>query len=266
MNKNFCIFNGELVKISELNNAPVFAINESTQEDIRLYNTKPLCLGRHVQQIEERLLAKEIPIPEKFTVGNLDRYIHRLLNVNKVYKGGICTLLVFQKTFPEKSESQFCIFISPLPELEYSFNKKGIALDFADEDKEFISYTPNSLFIENENLTTTCKFYKSGHLFSTDLGDILIIKNEEIHVVERLLPLTSYFIDYLARKNWDIKRHPYLTKKLICESSEILLCSSFIGVHWVRRVTNNSNAEGLSYGYKHAKQLFEELNDLLNEL
>ena len=72
MDKNFCIFNGELVKISELNNAPVFAINESVKEDIRLYNTKPLCLGRHVQYMEELLQDKEIAVPKKFTVANLD--------------------------------------------------------------------------------------------------------------------------------------------------------------------------------------------------
>jgi len=266
VDKNFCIFNGELVKISELNNAPVFAINESIQEDIRLYNTKALCLGRHVQHIEEMLLEKGIAVPEKFTVAKLDRFIHRLLNVNKVYKGGICTLLVFRQTFPQKSESQFCIFVSPLEELEYSFNKNGIALNFTDVRKEFIIYTPNSIFVELESLNATCQFDKNGHSFSSDLGDVIIIKNEEIHIGQRLQPFTTYFIDYLSRKNWDIKRHPFLTKKLISESSEILICGSFIGVYWVRRITNDSNSEIISYGYKYAKQLFEELNEFIKEL
>ncbi len=266
MDKNFCIFNGELVKISELNNAPVFAINESVKEDIRLYNTKPLCLGRHVQYMGEMLQAKEIAVPKKFTVANLDRYIHRLLNVNKVYKGGICTLLVFQQTFPEKAESQFCIFISPLEELEYSFNKKGIDINFIDVHEEFLSYTPNSLFVAIDILNVPCLFDKNGHSFSTKLGDVLVLKNEEIHIGERLQPFTTYFIDYLTRKNWDITKHPYLTKKLISESSEILLCSPFIGLYWVRRITDESKSESLSYGYKYAKQLFEELDDFLKEL
>lgn len=264
MDKNFCIYNGELVKISELNNAPIFAINESVKEDIRLYNTKPLCLGRHVQHIEEMLLAKDIALPKKFTVAYLDRYIHRLLNVNKVYKGGICTLLVFRQTFPEKTEPQFCIFISPLEELEYRFNKKGIDINFIDVNEEFLSYTPNSLFVEIDTLNVACIFDKNDHTFSTKLGDVIIFKNEEVHIGERLQPFTTYFIDYLTRKKWNITRHPYLTKKLISESSEILLCSSVIGIHWVGRITYKS--ESISYGYKYAKQLFEELDNFLKEL
>jgi len=264
--KSFCIANGDLLKIDDLRTAPIFMLNDYVFDDLRLYNTKTLCLGMHVKRIQEAIELKHKKLPQKFTTEILDRRIRSLLNVNKVYKGGICRLLVYWQLFPEQSEPQFCIFTEPLESLEYEFPTQGVMLEMNHLDTE-ISNIPR--FVAYKPLTdkATCDFYKNGRLYSTENQDILLLRNEKIFVVENTLPFTSYFVEHLIRKKWEITRVPYFTQDDFYNCTEILLCNQFIGIQWVRRIYHSAEPQNFkSFGTTHTRKIWGELASAIEEM
>ena len=268
----FCILNGEIEKISTLKTAPIFVLNDAEKEDIRLYDTKPLCIGLHFQNLVARLQQKNVAIPEKFTKERIDRYVSRLLNVNKVFRGGVCTLLVFWQQFPETTQPQFCIFIEPLDRAKFTFNEVGLKLGFKEIYSERQPYIPVSIFSANEeyaqNVDALCRIDRLGHSYTTDKGDLLLIKDTVIHVCENMLPFTTYFTEYLSRnKKWTIVKHLRFVGKDIYDSSEVLLCSSFVGLQWVSHVYSPmSVSDAHVYGFRYAKELFFEMERAIEQM
>ncbi|HPM13382.1 MAG TPA: hypothetical protein PK734_07815 [Bacteroidales bacterium] len=90
MNK-FYIEQGELHKIDSISKHGMQAFTNALHihEQIRLYNTVPLFLDQHLERITKTLQTYTIAIPNNFDNERIQRYITRLLNVNKVYKGGV---------------------------------------------------------------------------------------------------------------------------------------------------------------------------------
>ncbi|MBO7053986.1 MAG: hypothetical protein J6W37_01210 [Bacteroidales bacterium] len=260
----FCILNGEIEKISSLKSAPIFVLNDAEKEDIRLYDTKPLCIGLHIQNLIARLQQKNVSIPEKFTKERIDRYVSRLLNVNKVFRGGVCTLLVFWQQFPACTQPQFCIFIEPLERVKFSFNDVGLKLGYQEIYSERQPYVPISVCASNDgnvdNFDVLCRLDRLGHSYTTNRGDLILMKGDEIHVCENLLPFTTYFTEYLARNKWKVVKHLHFGGKDIYDSSEVLLCSSFVGLQWVSHVYSPmSVSDAHVYGFRYAKELFFEM-------
>ncbi|MCQ2959464.1 MAG: hypothetical protein MJ198_04660 [Bacteroidales bacterium] len=266
MDKPFCILNGEIEKIANLNLAPIFAINDFVSDNIRLYNTKALCLGSHIQNIKNQLEKKGKVVPEKFSTENLERYIPRLLNINKVYKGGICKLLIFWQTFPEQTEAQFIIFIDPLDFIDYEFNTQGFKLEFCNIQQEFYDYTLTNC-IPNQDETERIFFDKYGKAFSSINNDIILLKDNTLIVGESTLPITSSFINFLSRKNWEIVRIPFFKKEDFYNSSEIMICNQFSGIQWIKRTYEQENANQYkSFATFQAKNLETELMNAIKEM
>lgn len=260
--KNFCILNGELERIDSLNVAPVFIINDFVKEDLRLYDTRPLCLSLHVSNVIARLQAKNVDIPECCTSVKIDRYISRLLNVNKVYKGGICTILLYWQKFPELTKPQLCIFIKPLESLEYVFNLRGVELTFTSSKKEDNYVAESQYLVAEEQIRTTISFDKLGYGYVTPYGDVFAIRDNVIHVIDRLQPISTLFVDFITKKGWVIKKHSHITQDMILHSTEVVLCGTFIGIHWVSRIYYGEE-EPLILGYSHAKSLYDLFNEFV---
>ncbi len=264
--KIWCILNGEHAKIEDLQTAPIFAINDFVSENIRLYDTKPLCLGSHMENIQQRLLEKNQSIPEKFTEDRVDRYIHSLLNINKVYKNGVCKLLVFWQTFPEQTKPQFCIFTEPLDSFDYNFSTSGFTLEFTDLDIELTHYNLTNC---NPQSTETEPIYfdKKGKAFSTQNHDIILIKDEKLIVGKQSQPFTKILASYLLRQNWNIEFVPYFEKNDFLQSDEILLCDQFIGIQWIRRLFNKNTPDDYkSFATKQAKKISLEITNAIKEM
>lgn len=240
-------------------------VNDFVLDNIRLFNTKPLCLGMHIQNLVEKLELKQQEIPEKFTHENLDRYIHSLLNVNKVYKNGMCQIVVFWQKYPDITPPEFCIFTEPMETNISDFGTNGFILEF------FKSYTENTNYFPTESTLQTsevipCNIDKYGNIYSAGSNDLLVLRDNQIIVCEKLQPFTTYLIEYLARKNWPIVKIPSFTVQDISESSEILFCNPFNGIQWIRRIRNHNSEKYSSYGVKYAKTISQELNLAMREM
>lgn len=266
MDKKFCIANGDLVKIEELRTAPIFTLNDYVTDILRLHNTKTLCLGMHIKNIQKAMELKHKKLPKEFTVDYIDRSIRRLLNVNKVYKGGACRLLVYWQTFPEPTEPQFCIFTEPLDSVDYKFNTKGYILEMSDLQTEMTQLIPFTTQTDAPE-TIVCPFDKYGKSYATGNQDIIILHDNQLTVCETTLPFTTYFLSYLARNQWNIKKVPCFTKQDFDDCTEICICNQFIGVQWIRRLYHATNNEQyISFATKHAQKLFGELSAAVEEM
>lgn len=264
MEKNFCIYNNEITKIETLNTAPIFAINDYERTDIRLYNTHPLFLASHLQNICENMKKKGVTIPQQLTFANIDHQIHRVLNVNKVYKGGVCTLLVFWQKFPTQSEPAYCIFVKPLETLQYNFSTRGTELTYQSESATIYPFVPNSTYSEQEEtFSTNCIINAKGDVMGTDRGDLLVIANDTIHLHEKTEPITTIFAEHLACNQWKTQRHNGIPQDIVANSQEIIHCGTFIGVQWINKLTIN-NDEGRILGYDYTKQIVKEFTTFIS--
>ncbi len=263
MEKKFCIYNDELTKIETLNTAPIFTINDYERTDIRLYDTHPLFLSLHIQDIHQKLESKGIAAPQRLTAANIDHQIHRLLNVNKVYKGGVCTLLVFWQKFPTHTEPAYCIFIKPLELLQYNFSTRGTELIYQSEQASIYPFEPNKTYSDEESYVATCAINLNGDVQGTNRGDLLVIHDGIIHINDKTEPITTLFTEFLARNQWEIQRHKGIPRSLVVQSTEIVHCGTFLGVQWINKLTVNQE-ESRILEYDNTKKIVKEFEAFIN--
>lgn len=257
-----------MTKIETLNTAPIFVVNECEKEDIRLYDTRPFCLSAHVENICKRLKDRNVEIPNTITVQNINHQIHRLLNVNKVYKGGHCQLLVFWQIYPERSTLNYCLFISPLDEMKYFFNREGLVIQI-DTSANTVQTTDRiSSFTVPEGKKFSCFCDNTDRLSDIEGADILFLQNDTIFVTENTLPFTKMYINFLERNGWKVNRKDFFSKSDLLQCNDIVLCSSFIGLQWVSKVLYSENGSiATSYhSYDYARTLHAEMQKFITEL
>ena len=268
MIKNFCIYNDELTKIETLNTAPIFVVNECEKEDIRLYDTRPFCLSTHIENICKRLKNRNVEVSNAITVKNIDHQIHRLLNVNKVYKGGICQLIVFWQIYPEKTAQNYCLFISPLDEMQYFFNREGLVIQINTTSKIVQQSARISVCNIPQDKMFSCDCNNTGKLSYIDGADILFLQKDTIFCTNNLLPFTEMYVYFLERNGWNVTRKDFFTKSDLLQCNDIVLCSSFIGLQWVSKVLHSENGTISSsyHSYDYARTLHAEMQKFITEL
>ncbi len=274
--RNFCILNGELEKIEKLQLVSPFVENETISQYIRLYNTCALCLRQYVTKIEETASQLHITLHAKFDFEHLSRYVTKLLDINKVYKGGVCRILVFWDTnHPETS--QFVIFVTPLDQLGYQFNMRGLTIGLNTIIKVREPLYPcqysgnnsltNSLRIHSyENAFAMCYFTNNQEIVGVSQGNLAYIKDDEIHICKNYFtePFTDFFFEYLRSKKWKIVESESFLRQNLFNCDEMFLIGQFIGLQWITKIHNNKDEEK-TFSFKHTKNLFFELQSFIDE-
>lgn len=296
MKKQFYIFEGELLPCSE-NSASNFPAHshEIVSERVRLYNTKPLFLEEHVQHLQQSLEKVFLPMPAFATLERLSRYITRLLNVNKVYKGGIATLHVIAQAenymFGERSQTvvneqsrtvvsersrtaQLAITITALPELSYTFNNTGLHILHSSEfmlPQPFMhsTYNCNSavwniasryVHFNNYDIATLCNSH--NYIETTTAGQLVYMKNNCLTIVGNLPvnPLFEQFLQFLIRENYSISYNKQCTLIDLENATDVFIFNIADGIRWVSRINNSV------YGFKYTKDLHVLLVRFMQEL
>jgi branched-subunit amino acid aminotransferase/4-amino-4-deoxychorismate lyase len=260
MRKQFYIFEGELLPYAEYS-APDSAVHlqEIVSESVRLYNTKPLFLEEHVQHLQQSLEQILVPMPQLATVERISRYITRLLNVNKVYKGGIASI----HAIVTGSSTQLAITITALPELSYSFNNTGLHLLYSPEfmlSPPFIHSTYNAnVAVRNiatryahfNNYNVACLCNSQQHIEITTAGQLVYMKNNCLTIVGNMPknPLFERFLQFLAHENYSITYNTQCNVTDLENANDVFIFNSADGIRWVSRINN------AVYGFKYAKEV-----------
>ncbi|MDR1761375.1 MAG: aminotransferase class IV [Bacteroidales bacterium] len=262
MKKQFYIFEGELLPLAE-NPASDFSTHshESVSETVRLYNTKPLFLKEHLQHLQQSLERVFLPMPALATFERVSRYITRLLNVNKVYKGGIATIHAITQA---ENITQLVITITALPELSYTFNNTGLHIlhnsDFVlPQPFMHSSYNCNSAvwnmatrYAHAHNYNAACLCNYSNCIETTSAGQLVYMKNNCLTLVGNVPvnPLLEQFLQLLPQHNYFIARNTQCTITDFEGANDVFIFNTIDGIRWVSRLNN------AVYGFKHAKDLY----------
>jgi branched-subunit amino acid aminotransferase/4-amino-4-deoxychorismate lyase len=266
----FCIIDNQITKISDshmsLDN--VFGMFDSLVETVRLYNTKPLFIDEHIAKMEETMDVLSFPYPNNFSVANVSRQITRLLNVNKVYKGGICKICVFRKAsiFSHEetdAQSQFVVFVDSLEEREFEFNTKGISLALIPSvviQKPYL-YTMYSahmltqrkipVLLQKTGADALAFFTEYQQIFHTSAGDIFYVKNAEVYCPNVEIntfrhPLTNYVIDILKQQGIAVHEVENMFVDDVVCADEVFVTHPISGIRWVVRVNDKIVSYSLS--------------------
>lgn len=262
MKKQFYIFEGELLPYVE--NEISFVTTHSTEiisEAIRLYNTKPLFLEEHVQHLQQSVEKIFLPVPKLAAPERINRYITRLLNVNKVYKGGICNVYAIAQP---NSSTQLAITIEALPELSYSFNDKGLHILYSNDfvlpqPAMHSAYNCNSAvwniakrYVRFNNYDVACLCNHNNCIETTTAGQLVYIKNNCITLVGNLPinPLFEHFLQCAVQNGYSIARNTQCSVSDLEGANDVFIFNLIDGIRWVSRINNSV------FGFKHAKDLY----------
>lgn len=261
----FYIHNGELFKIEELhsNGLNVFIPKETVTEQIRLYNTVPLFLDAHIACLVSSLQKLHYPLPENFDSERILRYIRRLLNVNKVYKGGVCNLVIsFSNHKPE-----VYLFINALDKLDYEFTTNGLFLAYSTEiqlatpriHSSYSLQSGNNSLAERILQTTNAHAITIGgqskNIINTNIGNIIYISNNCIYIIIDIItnPVTKELYRVLQENGYSTEIVTNTTKEILESADEIVILNHIQGISWISRFNESS------YGYKFAKRIWHTL-------
>ncbi|MDR2963083.1 MAG: aminotransferase class IV [Bacteroidales bacterium] len=265
MKKQFYIFEGELFPIVE--NA-TFCVSECSHEiiseQVRLYNTRPLFLEEHLQHLQQSLESISVNFPEHITAERISRYITRLLNVNKVYKGGICSIHCIISNL---TQVQVALTITALPELSYSFNDKGL---HALCDSNFVLYPPYlhssyncnssvyiraSRYVHYNNYDLALIYNANNCIESTTAGVLVYMKQKTLFVVGNTPknPLFTHFLHSVEQHKFSVEYNAQCVITDISGANDIFVFNSAEGIRWI------SELNAMVYGFKYAKDVYRLL-------
>lgn len=268
MNK-FFILNGEMERLDSFvkKGYEAFAFQNSIMETVRLYETHPLFLKEHMEHLLQTLQELMLPTPLLFDVERVSRYITRLLNVNKVYKGGICKIVVFSESQLFKTDDlyqqKFAIFIEPLEKLDSTFNIEGYKLGIFpsicmsppyvhSECSAHNTFQIIANYVQKQYvLDAVCIFNIYNSIIHSTLGDIFYINENIIYTPINPLrsPMAEMTMAYLLKNGFKVKEVSICKEKDLQFVDEIFLLHHIYGVRWVSRVNETV------YGFKTSKKI-----------
>lgn len=248
----FYLAHGELHKLDTFNLQGIEAYKNAMyiREDVRLYNTKPLFLEQHIQRIATTLETFSIPTPTNFDIEHIQRYITRLLNVNKVYKGGICSIYILPHHTPL---TWYCaLFIEPTAHTEFTFNTDGWCMHIADNCIRTKPHTPcecswHMAWLFNAHQQNTYQdsdsigfINEQGHIVGSTQGDIIACNDKNIHIVSlNASPLSNKIASILKKHNYSITFHESMPIQAIVRSDEICIAHPIQGIRWISNIDDN---------------------------
>lgn len=273
--RQFYIRNGELETVDTLSSYDPFCDNECIHQSIRLYDTVALFLSEQIQNIRKTATYLNIPIPQRFTTERIERYIYKLLNVNKVYKNGICDIYIFT-TLQQEAITEFAIRIQKIESVAFPFNIHGRILGMNPDIIIPKPYIPCQYSRHNyiqtllrnhkiENTDISCIYNDNGDIIHVSEGNLIYNHDSHIHVCSNIYtePVTLAFLDYLATRNYSIIVHDFFTNEEILNCKELMIIGQFIGIQWICRITDKRQ-KSISIGYTNAKKLSDLFNQFIH--
>ena len=252
MNK-FYILNGEIERVDSIvtKGIEVFVSQNSIVESIRLYNTIPLFLNEHLHALQNSLIAIEYIVPSDFLdYEKILRYITRLLNINKVYKGGICKIVVYKDA---QEKLQCAIFIESINTLDFNYNFEGFKIRVANAPivyppyfhSECSSHTiMQQIALANcvqQELDAFCLKSIDDVIVHSTFGDIGYIIDNTIFFVDAIAnpfrnPITSFCISQLIKNSYNVQEVPGILEKQLLRADEVFVLHHIHGIKWVSRI------------------------------
>ena len=251
----FCIDNGEIKKTQECSMPMelVFGMGDMIHETVRLVNTQALFLKQHIQNMCDTMDVLAIPYPQDFTFSEIAKQITRLLNVNKVYKGGECKIIIYRNApvfGTISTEVSYALFIKVLAHNTFEFNTKGVRVALLPSviiQKPWLysMYSAHMLvqhktyhLFQKTGVDVLAYFTEDGHVFHSSGGDIFYIQNGIVYCpsIETNTfrhPLSDFLLQQLSKINIQYSEQNTCTINAILKADEVFIVHPIHGIQWV---------------------------------
>jgi len=216
MKDNFCYFNGEIVKFSEIKISPFdlgFVRGYGIFDAMRTANSVPFCLRDHWEKLQKS--ARELNLNLPISQNDFEKIILELLKVNNLKEAAIKTILTGGQSpngFKSSEGFTFLIIADDLNDfsLDEAVYREGVKIishehqRFLPEIKHLNYLIPLSLRkIKEEKLAFEILYKKDGKILECSTSNIFIVKNNcLITAQEKVFKGTTRNLTLeLARKN-----------------------------------------------------------------
>ena len=157
-------------------------------EKMRTNASKILFFGRHLDKICAAMSFLNMEIPKKFAAerGVLKDELSKLLIKNKIFTGGLVTLLAYRREIegssPQRFETEYIAVVSHMPTVLYKLNSQALSLSIYNE----IPMPSGLLSCYNTHAGTMVKNLAAQYARKMRTTDALLVNNQG-NIVESAL-------------------------------------------------------------------------------
>jgi branched-chain amino acid aminotransferase len=256
MSSEFIILNGKFYLANEpvmMHNNRAFCYGDALFETIRCLGTQPHFIDLHMKRLYKGMQALKMLPSDDLSHNNINKYIEKLLNKNRVFKGARIRLTVFREQgglySPVNNTVSWLMESSAIENEHYKLETKGQVIDIYDGLHKPVNSlsalkTTNSLifvlagiFRKENNLDECLIFNQYGRICESISSNVFIAKDNKIITA----PLSEgciegtmrHIVIELAREiGYTVEERGILEKNLI-EADEVFLTNAIQGVKWV---------------------------------
>jgi len=237
--------------ISHRNRA--FCYGDALFETIHCLGTQPQFIENHWSRLVQGMKIVKMRSSEDFSRQTLERYIEKLLNKNRIFKGARIRLTVYRDEgglySPENSSVSWLMESSALEHEHYELNHKGLYIDIFDGVHKPVNIvsnlkTTNALvfvlagIFRKENKLDECLILNQyGRIAESISSNVFLVKEEKIvapPLSEGCIAGTMRHsvISLAIQMGYKVEERGILEKNLL-EADEIFLTNAIQGIQWV---------------------------------
>ncbi len=255
LSKFYC-HNGEFFlmdekSVSHKNRA--FAYGDGLFETIHCLGTKPQFFQNHWLRLTKGMEIVKMEADKDFTKENLENYIEKLLNRNRIFKGARIRLTIYRNEgglyAPENNSISWLMESTALSVERYELNHKGLHIDIFDGVHKPINILSNlktnnaMLFVlagiyRNESKLDECLVLNQYGRITESISSNIFLLIDNILVTPPLSEgciagtMRHTILELAPQLGYIIEERGILEKNLI-EAEEIFLTNAIQGVRWV---------------------------------
>ncbi len=274
INNNGTIVSAEQPVVTARNRS--FRYGDALFESIRFTNSKPQFLKEHLQRLFTGMKVLKMQKDNLYSESFFENAILELALKNSITTDGRIRLTIYRNDgglyTPDNNSTAYLIEITPLNDVGYFLNQKGITVDLFNDFKKQKN-TLSSIKSANSIIYVLAGIYKSQN----QLDDCIIL-NDESHIIESISsnifavkngvlytpPIADGCVDGVMRKkiieiaqtNRIAVYEISVMQNVLLGADELFLTNAISGIRWVvaykqKRYFNNTS-----------KKLIEKLNEL----
>jgi branched-chain amino acid aminotransferase len=237
--------------ISHRNRA--FCYGDALFETIHCLGTQPQFIENHWLRLTQGMKILRMDPAGDFSLQLIERYIGKLLNKNRIFKGARIRLTVYRDEgglySPENNSISWFMESSALEHEKFELNHKGLYIDIYDVMHKPVNILSNLktmnglIFVlagvfRNENNLDECLILNQyGRITESISSNVFLVKDERIYtpsLSEGCISGTMRYtiIELAGKAGYEIQERGILERNLL-DADEIFLTNAIRGIRWI---------------------------------
>lgn len=256
MDAKFICYNGKFLLSSDKNlshSNRAFYYGDALFETIHCFGTEPQFFQKHWRRLTHGMNVLRMDGGEDFSEENFEKYIGKILNRNRIFKGARVRLTVFRDQgglySPEKNSVSWLLESIPLFNERFELNSKGLKADIFGEVPKPVNRLSNlkttnslvfvlaGLFKKENNLDECFVLNQHGRIAECISSNLFLVFENKIitpPLSEGCIAgvMREVIIELVPEIKFDLVDQPVLETDLM-EAEEIIITNAIQGIQWI---------------------------------